>query len=71
MPIRKSSRKREGRWGEGLTATDMEKCIWLTPGFVAVIEYAEWTSANHLRHSKFVALRNDKNPRDVVREQAV
>jgi DNA ligase D-like protein (predicted ligase) len=46
-----------GRWGEGLTAEDMEKCRWLKPRLVAVIEYLEWTAANHLRHSKFQGLR--------------
>ena len=58
----------KGRWGEGLTAADMEKCVWLKPKLVAAIEYAEWTPANHLRHSRFVALRDDKDPRQVVRE---
>jgi DNA ligase D-like protein (predicted ligase) len=58
----------KGRWGEGLTAADMEKCIWLKPQLVAAIEYAEWTPANHLRHSKFIALREDKDARDVIRE---
>jgi DNA ligase D-like protein (predicted ligase) len=58
----------KGRWGEGLTAADMEKCVWLKPRLVAAIEYAEWTPANHLRHSRFVALREDKDPRQVVRE---
>lgn len=56
------------RWGEGLTAADMEKCVWLKPKLVAAIEYAEWTPANHLRHSRFVALREDKDPQRVVRE---
>jgi len=58
----------KGRWGEGLTAADMEKCVWLKPKLVAAIEYAEWTSANHLRHSRFVALREDKDSPQVVRE---
>ena len=58
----------KGRWGEGLTAADMEKCVWLKPKLVAAIEYAEWTAANHLRHSRFVALRDDKDPRRVRRE---
>jgi bifunctional non-homologous end joining protein LigD len=33
----------KGRWGEGLTAVDMEKCVWLKPKLAAAIEYAEWT----------------------------
>jgi bifunctional non-homologous end joining protein LigD len=32
------------------------------------IDFLEWTDANHLRHPKFVALRDDKEPRKVVRE---
>jgi ATP-dependent DNA ligase len=47
---------KKGRSGEGLTTADMEKCVWLKPQLVAAIEYAEWTPANHLRHSRFVAL---------------
>jgi bifunctional non-homologous end joining protein LigD len=31
----------KGRWGEGLTVADMEKCIWLKPRLVASIEYVE------------------------------
>jgi DNA ligase D-like protein (predicted ligase) len=60
----------KGRWGEGLTAADMEKCRWLRPELVAQIEFVEWTPANHLRHSRFVGLREDKNPRAVRREMA-
>jgi DNA ligase D-like protein (predicted ligase) len=58
----------KGRWGEGLTAADGEKCVWLKPKLVAAIEYAEWTPANHLRHSRFVGLRDDKDARKVMRE---
>jgi len=61
----------KGRWGEGLTAADMEKCLWLKPKLVAAIEYAEWTPSNHLRHSRFVALREDKDPRKVTRERSI
>jgi ATP-dependent DNA ligase len=35
---------------------------------VAVIEFLEGTEGDRLRHSKFVALREDKNPRAVVQE---
>jgi len=59
-----------GRWGYGLTADKMLECRWLKPRLVAQIEYAEWTEGDHLRHSKFVALREDKDPRKVRRETA-
>ena len=53
----------KGRWGEGLTAEKMVECRWLKPRLTAQIEYAEWTDGNHLRHSKFVALRDDQGCR--------
>ena len=61
-PFAKLPESEKGRWKEGLTAADMETGVWLKPKLVAAIEYAEWTPANHLRHSRFVALREDKNP---------
>ena len=33
------------RWGEGLTAEDMKKCVWLRPELVAQIEFLEWTES--------------------------
>ena len=35
---------------------------------VAQIEFTEWTPDGHLRHSKFVGLRNDKDTMQVSRE---
>jgi len=61
----------KGRSGQGLTADKMAECRWLKPQLVAQIEYADWTDVNHLRHSKFIALRDDKAAKDVKREQAV
>jgi DNA ligase D-like protein (predicted ligase) len=58
----------KGRWGEGLTAEKMAECHWLKPVLVAQIEFAEWTEGDHLRHSEFVALRDDKDPKEVRRE---
>ena len=46
----------------------MSKCRWLEPRLVAAVEFAEWTAAHHLRHSEYIALREDKDPNDVVRE---
>jgi DNA ligase D-like protein (predicted ligase) len=59
-----------GRWGDGLTAEDMRKCIWVRPELVAQIEFLEWTESDHLRHSKFAGLREDKNPKSVFKEDA-
>ena len=60
----------KGRWGDGLTADDMSKCVWVRPELVAQIEFLEWTESDHLRHSKFAGLREDKDPKSVVKEHA-
>ncbi len=62
--------KGEGRWGQGLTAEKMKQCIWVKPKVVVRIDFLEWTGADHLRHTKFVALRDDKDPRKVVKEES-
>lgn len=60
--------KQAGRWGQGLTAEKMKDCVWLKPEAVANFEFLEWTGADHLRHTKFTGMRDDKDPRKVVRE---
>jgi ATP-dependent DNA ligase len=57
-----------GRWGVGLTTAKMQECVWLKPVLVGQFEFAEWTPDNHLRHSKFIALREDKDAKEVRRE---
>jgi DNA ligase D-like protein (predicted ligase) len=57
-----------GRWGQGLTADKMKQCVWVKPEVVVRIDFAEWTGADKLRHTKYVAIRDDKDPRKVVRE---
>jgi bifunctional non-homologous end joining protein LigD len=59
---------KSGRWGQGLTKAKMAECQWLKPELVGQFEFLEWTADNHLRHSKFVGLREDKKAKDVVRE---
>jgi bifunctional non-homologous end joining protein LigD len=59
---------KSGRWGQGLTRAKMTECRWLKPVLVGQFEFLEWTGENHLRHSRFVALREDKDPAAVVRE---
>ncbi len=59
---------KNARRGEALTAEVMKKCRWLKPELVAQVEYTEWTDAGHLRHAKFLAMRDDKDPHQVVRE---
>src|SRR5438093_3652712 len=58
--------KKRTQWA--LTKEEMKKCVWLQPEIVAQIEFNEWTPDGHLRHSTFVGLREDKHPKEVVRE---
>jgi len=58
---------RSGHWGEGITADEMGVLQWVRPTQVAEISFAEWTRDGSLRHAAFMALRDDKNSRDVVR----
>jgi ATP dependent DNA ligase C terminal region len=46
----------------------MENCRWVEPRLVVFLEFVEWTAANHLRHVKFVGMREDKAARAVGRE---
>ena len=45
----------------------MAKCQWLKPVLVGQFEFLEWTGDNHLRHVKFVSLREDKPAEQVYR----
>jgi bifunctional non-homologous end joining protein LigD len=60
--------KKAGRWGAGLTAAKMEECRWLRPVLVGQFEFVEWTQNAHLRHSRFVGLREDKKAQTIRRE---
>ena len=42
---------------------------WVEPRLVAQIGFMEWTRDGRLRHPRFLGLRDDKDARDVVREQ--
>jgi DNA ligase D-like protein (predicted ligase) len=42
---------------------------WTAPELVAQIGFTEWTRDGMLRHPRFLGLRDDKRPADVVRER--
>lgn len=42
---------------------------WVRPDLVVQIGFGEWTRAGRLRHPRFLGLRDDKRPGDVVRER--
>jgi DNA ligase D-like protein (predicted ligase) len=67
-PFANLPEKKAGRWGAGLTAAKMADCRWLTPVLVGQFEFVDWTEDAHLRHERFIALRDDKKAKYVRRE---
>lgn len=42
---------------------------WVTPSLVGQFGFSEWTRSGKLRHPRFLGLRRDKDPHEVVREE--
>jgi bifunctional non-homologous end joining protein LigD len=59
---------RTSHFGEGITDQEMKELCWLKPSLVARIKFTEWTNYGLLRHATFDGLRDDKDPRAIVRE---
>jgi bifunctional non-homologous end joining protein LigD len=51
--------------GDGLPRVRVH---WVRPKLVAQIAFTEWTGDGKLRHPRFLGLRHDKRPEEVVRE---
>lgn len=47
-----------------------EPVTWVAPRLVAEVEFAEWTADGLMRQPAFLGLRDDKDPRQVGREEA-
>jgi bifunctional non-homologous end joining protein LigD len=48
----------------------MRLCTWLEPKLVCEVRVAERTRDGHLRQPVFLELRQDKDPREVIRERS-
>src|SRR5262249_23378700 len=42
--------------------------VWVGPGLVVQVQFAEWTHDGHLRAPAFLGFRDDKRPEEVRRE---
>jgi bifunctional non-homologous end joining protein LigD len=60
--------KQNGEWVQGITPGEMRKYTWVNPKFVCQVKFAEWTRDGKLRQPVFLGLRQDKDPREVIRE---
>jgi bifunctional non-homologous end joining protein LigD len=65
-PMVEEVQEPSGRWRpKGWKASDTR---WVKPKLVAQVQFTEWTDDGILRHPSFQGLREDKNPKNVVRE---
>ena len=66
-PFASKAVPKRGRWTT--RAVGVER--WVEPALVAEVEFADWTPDGHIRHAKYLALRDDRDPLGVVRERAI
>ena len=52
-------------------APRIRDATWVKPRFVGQVSFTEWTADNRLRHPSFLGLREDKAPKEVVREKPI
>ncbi|MFL6590383.1 MAG: non-homologous end-joining DNA ligase [Chthoniobacterales bacterium] len=67
-PFNNLPTSRKSHFGEGITEDEMADLCWLKPKLVAQVSFTEWTTYGLLRHATFEGLRDDKSPREIVRE---
>ena len=46
----------------------LKQAHWTEPKLIAQVNFTEWTDDGSIRHPSFQGLREDKNPKEVVRE---
>lgn len=51
-----------------LTADESRLAKYVRPELVAEVEFRAWTADGHLRHASFRGMREDKDPREIMRE---
>lgn len=53
---------------EKLASVEKKDVVFLKPELVAEVEFRGWTADAHIRHAAFRGLREDKDPKEIVRE---
>lgn len=56
---------------EKLASVEKKDVVFVEPTKVAEVEFHGWTADAHIRHAAFRGLREDKPPKEIVREGAV
>lgn len=65
--LRKSERK-DPFFRNPPSGADARGVHWVRPELIAEVEFREWTKENILRQASFKGLREDKSPKEIVRE---
>ncbi|HEX3814927.1 MAG TPA: non-homologous end-joining DNA ligase [Mycobacteriales bacterium] len=60
--------QKESPFAEMLTTVEKRGVTWCVPRLVVEVSFGEWTPAGRLRFPTYQGLRDDKDPREVVRE---
>lgn len=68
-PFANLPERKQGRWEQNITPAEMRRCHWVKPELVCQVKFSEWTRDGKLRQPVFLGLREDKAPKDVVRER--
>jgi bifunctional non-homologous end joining protein LigD len=69
-PFENLPEPKNARQGLAITREVMPLCRWFKPKVVVQVEFVEWTDEGHLRHARFIGLRDDEDARTVTREIA-
>jgi len=67
--LKSRSRKTPPFDQEGSDDLPQKGVHWVTPNLVGQFGFTEWTRSGKLRHPRFLGLRRDKDPWEVVREE--
>jgi bifunctional non-homologous end joining protein LigD len=54
-----------------LAAEEKKDAIWVKPELVAEVQFATWTGDHRVRQASFQGLREDKDPKEIRREEPV
>jgi bifunctional non-homologous end joining protein LigD len=65
-PFAEPPSNKPGRWARKLP---IGKATWVKPRLVCQVKFAEWTDEGLLRQPVFLGLREDNDPRKVIRER--
>ena len=70
--LRPGRKTKQPEWVQPMLATLTRDYFsdpdWIFEPKLAQVGFSEWTPDGRLRHPRFVGLRRDKKPREVVRE---